>query len=241
MKPAIENGMDGTGTHTYIHTIKTFKKRRASTDRDRKSKARRDKNKLVGIYVCKSLSKARRDRTRTGKTIQGKKSKPTYNCPKVLCYMRFDRVHAASNNHFFSIRHLTASQQPHTCNSHLNLLRHVVRDTPRSDGLFDAFVGFLLADFTGAVPVICEESGVSYHNDNKGQEMYETSETTYHEMTAIPKNAVKMLNTNATIPFGVNPSGSGPGGSGTPVRSRKSTSLPAALPTMGRFCALQTS
>ena len=71
--------------------------------------------------------------------------------------------------------------------------------------------------------------------------MYKMSEKTYHEITTIPKNAVKMLNTNATIPFGVNPSGSGPGGSGTPVRSKKSLSLPAALPTMGMFCALQTS
>ena len=60
-------------------------------------------------------------------------------------------------------------------------------------------------------------------------------------MTAIPKKALRQLKINATIPFAVNPAGNGPGGSGAPVRSRKLTSFPAALPTVGIFCALQAS
>ena len=60
-------------------------------------------------------------------------------------------------------------------------------------------------------------------------------------MTAMPKNALRILNASATIPLAVKPSGSGPGGAGTPVRSRKSLSFPAALPTTGMFCALQAS
>lgn len=57
----------------------------------------------------------------------------------------------------------------------------------------------------------------------------------------MPRNAAKILNTIATMPRAVNPSGSLSGGFGTPVKSRKSLSLPAALPTMGIFCALQAS
>ena len=64
---------------------------------------------------------------------------------------------------------------------------------------------------------------------------------THQEMIAMPKNALKQLNTSATIPLAVKPSGSGPGGAGAPVKSRKSLSFPAALPTTGMFCALQTS
>ena len=104
---------------------------------------------------------------RTGKTIQEKKRKasPLYDYLRVLYYARFGRIHSASKILFLNT---APHSQPttHTPNSHLNLLRHVVRDTPRSDGLFDALAGFLLADFTGAVPVIREEIGVSYHHDN---------------------------------------------------------------------------
>lgn len=55
-------------------------------------------------------------------------------------------------------------------------------------------------------------------------------ERTYHEMTAIPRNALMQLNTKATIPLVVNPAGSGLGLLTAPVRSSRSTVLPAALP-----------
>ena len=64
---------------------------------------------------------------------------------------------------------------------------------------------------------------------------------TYQEMTAIPKKALKQLKTIATIPFGVKPAGNGPGGSGAPVKSRRSRVFPAALPTVGISWALQAS
>ena len=64
---------------------------------------------------------------------------------------------------------------------------------------------------------------------------------TYQAMTAMPKNAHKILNTNATTPLGVNPGGNGAGGPGAPFRFRKSTSFPAALPTVGMFWAVQAS
>ena len=64
---------------------------------------------------------------------------------------------------------------------------------------------------------------------------------TNQEITPIPRNAARILNTIATMPRAVNPPGSLSGAFGTPVKSRKSLSLPAALPTMGIFCALQAS
>ena len=60
-------------------------------------------------------------------------------------------------------------------------------------------------------------------------------------MTAMPAKALRQLQTKATMPLAVNPAGRGRGGSGAPVRSSGSTALPAALPTVGMFWAVQTS
>ena len=66
-------------------------------------------------------------------------------------------------------------------------------------------------------------------------------EETHQAITATPANAAKQLNTSATTPLAVNPSGKRPGGFGASVKSKKSFSLPAALPAVGMFWALQAS
>lgn len=62
----------------------------------------------------------------------------------------------------------------------------------------------------------------------------------YHEMTAKPMNAARILNTSATIPFAVNPSGNLAGGCVAPSRFMRSSVLPAALPAVAIFWDLQT-
>lgn len=64
---------------------------------------------------------------------------------------------------------------------------------------------------------------------------------TYQAIVARPRRAAMQLNVIATIPRGVNPAGSGFGGTFSPVRSRKSTVFAAALPVEGVFPALQAS
>lgn len=61
----------------------------------------------------------------------------------------------------------------------------------------------------------------------------------YHEMTAKPMNAARMLNTRATIPLAVNPSGKLAGGRVAPSRFKRSSVLPAALPAVAIFWDLQ--
>lgn len=56
---------------------------------------------------------------------------------------------------------------------------------------------------------------------------------THHVMTPIPRKALRQLNTKATIPLAVKPLGSGAGLLFSPLRSMKSTVLPAALPWVG--------
>jgi hypothetical protein len=53
---------------------------------------------------------------------------------------------------------------------------------------------------------------------------------THQAITAIPKNAEMQLNTNATIPRAVKPSGRGGTDMFSPLRSKTSLMLPAALP-----------
>ncbi len=64
---------------------------------------------------------------------------------------------------------------------------------------------------------------------------------TYQAITAIPRKALTMLNTNATTPFAVNPSGKGAGLTFAPFISKRSSVFPAALPDMGMFCFVHAS
>lgn len=61
----------------------------------------------------------------------------------------------------------------------------------------------------------------------------------YHEMTAKPMNAARTLNTSATIPRAVNPAGRLGGGTVAPLRFKRSSVLPAALPAVAMFWDLQ--
>ena len=63
----------------------------------------------------------------------------------------------------------------------------------------------------------------------------------YHPITTIPNTALSALNTNATMPFAVNPSGNGGTLLFAPVKSIKSTVFPAALPDVGEFVRAQVS
>lgn len=64
---------------------------------------------------------------------------------------------------------------------------------------------------------------------------------TYQAMTPIPMKAPTQLSTSATIPLAVKPAGNGAGEAFWPLRSNRSTVLPAALPSLGVPMALQTS
>lgn len=64
-------------------------------------------------------------------------------------------------------------------------------------------------------------------------------EKTCHDITAKPKNADKMLNTKATIPLVVKPSGNLAGGPVAPSRFKRSSVRPAALPAVRIFWDLQ--
>lgn len=59
-------------------------------------------------------------------------------------------------------------------------------------------------------------------------------------MTAKPMNAATTLNTSATVPRAVNPSGNLAGGTVAPLRFKRSSVLPAALPAVAMFWDLQT-
>ena len=63
----------------------------------------------------------------------------------------------------------------------------------------------------------------------------------YQAITAMPNNALRMLNTSATMPLAVKPSGIGGGGRFSPVRSCRLTVLPAALPAVGMDDAAQAA
>ena len=63
---------------------------------------------------------------------------------------------------------------------------------------------------------------------------------THHVIAAMPRNALRQLNTSATMPRAVKPAGRGAGETLAPFKSNRSFVLPAALPDVGRRWSWQT-
>lgn len=82
---------------------------------------------------------------------------------------------------------------------------------------------FLDFDLADAVPVM----------EHYSLSMCQWGICTYQVITAMPKKALKQLKTKATTPRAVNPGGRGAGGRFSPLKSKKSWVLAAALPAVG--------
>jgi len=80
----------------------------------------------------------------------------------------------------------------------------------------------------------------SFNRPGDGDSAIE-EEKTYQAITATPKNALRQLNTIATIPLAVKPAGRGGGDLFAPFKSKRSFVLPAALPAMGTSWAAQAA
>ena len=107
--------------------------------------------------------------------------------------------------------------------------------TSRHQTSFDHPIPYLLspsAAATAATPAVFPPVIGSF---------FPISPAPYHAITPTPKNAHRQLNTNATMPLASNPAGNGGGGLCAPLKSNRSTVLPAALPSVGNFSATQLS